>query len=417
MSLPTTTEDISQHIRQRKAELRVQNPDYAATFQTMSNSMADEIAEIIQLRDAGKTVIPEVTCAQITSGGIDKELRDLIRRRGCLVIRNTFDKNQAMQWNQQIGEYAEQNGYYQTPDKGLDDYFSSLQSGKPQILSLYWSKPQMEARQHENMAKARQFLNRLWDFEHDGAAVFDPDRECLYADRTRRREPGDNSLGLKPHIDGGSVERWLDTEGFQQVYRHLIAGNWQDYNPFEAAFRPQTREIPSPAVCSMFRTFQGWTALTPQGPGDGTLQLIPSARVPAWMFMRALQDDVPEDSLCDARPGRALQCNEQWHADILKGLCSIPHMEPGDTVWWHPDVVHAVEDEHKGSGYSNVIYIGAAPYCEKNARYLPKQAECFLNGESAPDFAAENYEVDYRERADMNTLTELGRKQMGFEGW
>jgi Protein of unknown function (DUF1479) len=25
----------------------------------------------------------------------------------------------------------------------------------------------------------------------------------------------------------------------------------------------------------MFRTYQGWTALTPQGPNDGTLQAVP----------------------------------------------------------------------------------------------------------------------------------------------
>ena len=31
----------------------------------------------------------------------------------------------------------------------------------------------------------------------------------------------------------------------------------------------------APAVCSAFRSFQGWTALTPQGQGDGTLQVMP----------------------------------------------------------------------------------------------------------------------------------------------
>ena len=47
---------------------------------------------------------------------------------------------------------------------------------------------------------------------------------------------------------------------------------------FDGEGRTQTREIPSPAVCSAFRTFQGWTALTRQGPGDGTLKLVPIAR-------------------------------------------------------------------------------------------------------------------------------------------
>ncbi len=400
-----------------KAKLRAKNPDYTTAFNAMSNSINAEMEEIIKLRDAGQAVVPELSLQQIIDGEVTEADRGLIRKRGCVVIRNTFDKSQAERWNQQAGEYAETNGFYETPDKGLDKYFSALQTGKPQILSLYWSKPQVEARQHENIARARQFLNRLWDYEHEGKRVFNPDRECTYADRIRRREPGDNSLGLKPHIDGGSIERWLETEGFHKVYRHLISGHWQDFNPFEAAYRIHTQEISSPAVCSMFRTFQGWTALTPQGPNDGTLQLIPSARVLGWMFLRALQDDVAADDLCDAIAGRALQCTPEWHADVLKGLCSIPQMEPGDTIWWHPDVVHGVEDEHQGTGYSNVIYIGAAPFCNKNEKYLVKQAECFERGGSAPDFAAENYEVDYQGRADLESLTALGRQQMGFDQW
>ena len=56
----------------------------------------------------------------------------------------------------------------------------------------------------------------------------------------------------------------------------------------------------------MFRTFQGWTALTRQGQGDGTLQLIPIANSMVYMLLRALQDDVPDNELCGAKPGRAL---------------------------------------------------------------------------------------------------------------
>ncbi len=115
----------------------------------------------------------------------------------------------------------------------------------------------------------------------------------VYADRIRRRPPGSASLGLSPHVDGGSVERWLD-ENFRKVYRHVFSGDWRAYNAFDAAFRPEVRELPSPAVCSMFRTFQGWTALTRQGQGDGTLQLISNRRIDGLRTPRALQDDVPK---------------------------------------------------------------------------------------------------------------------------
>ena len=162
----------------------------------------------------------------------------------------------------------------------------------------------------------------------------------------------------------------------------------------------------------MLRTFQGWTALTTQGPGDGTLSLIPIAQSIGYFLLRALQDDVDANDLCGATPGRALGAHPDWHADILDGLISIPTVEPGDTVWWHPDVIHAVGDEHAGNEYANVIYIGATPACPKNEAYAHKQGLAFLAGNSAPDFAPENYEIDFKGRATIDNLTELGRQQM-----
>jgi hypothetical protein len=104
----------------------------------------------------------------------------------------------------------------------------------------------------------------------------------------------------------------------------------------------------------------------------------------------------------------------EWHADLIAGLVSIPEVQPGDTVFWHTDICHAVGDEHAGAEYASVIYIGAAPDCPKNRAYLPKQKAAFLEGRSAPDFAAMNLEVDFRGRATLDDLTPLGRQQMGF---
>lgn len=409
--------DLAQSIETTKAQLRERQPDYQANFDAIAQAVREDCDDIVRRQQRGEAVIPEVAFEDIAKVEADATLRADIHRRGCLIVRNTFTTEQANAWNREIVEYIEGNGYYdQEVDPDLDQYFSSLQSGKPQIFGLYWSKPQMMARQSEALARVRRHLNRLWQRDQDGQAVFDPERECSYADRVRRREPGDNTLGLKPHIDGGSVERWLDP-GFQKVYGSVFNGQWRDYQAFSAAWRTSVKEIKSPAVCSVFRTFQGWTALSAQGPGDGTLQLIPSTLGMPYLLLRALQDDVPADSLCDAQPGRALSVLPEWHADLLLGLISIPQMQPGDSIWWHPDLVHAVEDQHQGEGYSNVIYIGSAPYCEKNAAFLPGQARAFLAGESSPDFAAENYELHYPNRATEADLSPLGKRQMGLLSW
>lgn len=400
-------------IKSSKSQLRAGMTEVEGRMKRLDEWLADEVALI---RKAGSTVIPELRWEDLRDGRISEHDRDRIRARGCVIIRGVFDRAEATDWNRRIGDYIAGNDYLEKAKTraGLDQYFSSLAAGRPQIFGLYWSKPQIEARQHINLDLTRRFLNRLWDPRQPGGGLeFDPDQQYNYADRLRRREPGDRSLGLSAHCDGGSVERWCDP-GYQRVYHEIFFGDPDRYDPFQAAGRTETREIPSPAVCSVFRTFQGWTALTAQGPGDGTLRLIPLARAMAWVLLRALQPDVAPDDLCGAQPGRALAISPRWHQPLLAAEVPIPHVEPGDTVWWHPDVIHAVEDEHRGSEYSNVIYIGATPHCARNADFMRRQAEAFLAGRSCPDFAPEDYEVDFADRARETDLSELGRRQMAL---
>jgi hypothetical protein len=360
---------------------------------------------------AGRPVVPEVEYRDISGGKVSDTTRAWIRSTGCAVVRGVFPPAVATDWFGQLGAYLESNRYEEreVEKRSLDQYFSALKAGKPQIFNVYWSKPQVHARQDSRLAETRAFLNHLWHY----AGVFDPDRECTYADRVRRRHPGDRTLGLSPHMDAGTVERWIDP-GYQKVYGHVFAGDWQRYDPFDGTHRLKTIEIPSPAVCSMFRTYQGWTALTRQGPNDGTLRLIPIAHGISYVLLRALQGDVDETDLCGAAPGRALGVSADWHPDLLAGLVSIPEVQPGDTVFWHTDICHAVADEHGGQEYASVIYIGSAPDCPKNRAYLPRQKAAFLAGRSAPDFAAMDFEVDFTGRAGEADLTPLGRVQMGF---
>ena len=412
-----TLETVPQAIVETKRMLRRQLADLDQVLKEVEAHIQEEVADIRERQARGKPVIPELDYATIAAEEVEPSVVDDIRRRAAVVVRQAIQREQAEEWNDELGAYISDNGYYETEvDPSLDQYFSDLKSGLPQIFGVYWSRPQVLCRQAESVARTTAFLNRLWISRRGDEVYFRPDRQCVYADRIRRREPGDASLGLSPHMDAGAVERWIDPT-YRKVYRHVFSGNWREYDPFDGAYRAEAKEIPSPAVCSAFRTYQGWTALTPQGPGDGTLQLIPIIRGIAYHLLRGLCDDVPEDELAGAIPCRALSVTEQWHAPLLAGLVTIPRVEPGDTVWWHTDVAHAVEDVNRGSGYANVIYVGAAPDCAKNAAYLQKQKTSFLSGESPPDFAAENYEVTYQGRAKLQDLTELGQRQMGLIGW
>ena len=404
--------DSKRLIRETKSEL-LRRFDVTKAFADSRDLVLREVEAIRAQYDSELSVIPQIEYHKIADCAVEEPFRELVRRRGCVIVKGVFDRIQVSEWNHEIGEYIDRNDYLTAANKkrDLDKYFSALKNATPQIFSLYWSRPQVMARQAVSMAITKRFLNRLYDISGPMGPEFDPENDFTYADRIRRRQPGDTTLGLSPHMDSGSYERWCDP-AYQAIYRRIYEGDIQGFDPWKAAFRTQTREYASPSVCSMFRTFQGWTALTPQGPGDGTLSLLPIAKSISYFLLRALQKDVAEDDLCGATPGRALGASQEWHKEILEGLISIPEVEPGDTVWWHPDVIHSVANEHQGDHYANVIYVGASPVCAKNEAYARRQADAFYSGRSAPDFAAEDYEVNFKGRATVDDLTELGRRQL-----
>ena len=405
--------NIEQLIKEEKKILRSKSKNYRENFSKIENFIEKEIVQIENSKKSAENIIPEINFKDLSDNLY--EFKNELKKRGCVIVRDVFDDTLMHQMNKDLESYIEENNYYEDQKKkaDIDKYFSDLQSGKPQIFGLYWSKTQVNIRQSKELDVVKKWLNKLWINEHDGEIIFDPNHELVYADRVRRREPGDKTLGLSPHCDAGSVERWVD-KGYQGVYENIFADNFTEYDPFNAAYRNTTQEIESPAVSHVFRTFQGWVALTEQGPGDGTLQLIPIAKSMAFILTRALMDDVSENDLCGSKPARALSVNSTYHALLLRGLVSIPKMNAGYTVWWHPDVVHAVEDHHTGKGYSNVVYVGSTPYCEKNLSYAKKQSVKFLEGKSPPDFAEEDYEVRYKNRAKASDLTPLGKKQLAL---
>ncbi|MGE9553068.1 DUF1479 domain-containing protein [Erwinia amylovora] len=405
-------ENIPQAVAEIKRQLQQQLPNYREVFQAVEQNIRQQIAVLKAQQRQGENPVPQLQAEDILHHRVTPQQKAHILQRGCCTVHGVFPQEQASAWNNEVGRYLDDNHFAERLKEAAEDnYFGDLKQGKPQIYGIYWSQPQVEARQHPRMQAVQIFLNSLWQTESNGKQHFDPNRIVSYADRIRRRPPKSTSLGLSPHVDGGSLERWLD-ENFRHVYRHIFSGNWQQYNPFDGEGRTEVREFASPAVCSMFRTFQGWTALTPQRRQGGTLNLLPVANAMAYILLRAIQDDVPEDDLCGAAPGRALSVSEKWHPLLLEGISAIPDMAPGDTVFWHCDVIHAVENEHLGEVDSNVMYLAAAPRCEKNVAYLQRQWPAFVEGRSPPDFAADDFEVAFNGRATQAMLTPAGKSQM-----
>jgi len=408
--------DVGASIRAAKARLRGQIGDVAAVFAEAEAAVRAEAAAVAADRAAGRPVWPVVRFSDIAARTVPPATAEAIRRRGCVVVRGTFPRERAEGWDAALAGYADQNRFAETYRAIDDGVFGGLAAGKPSIYPIYWSRPQIEARQDDGMVTVRRFLNGFWKHESEGRVWFAPDRDTAYPDRVRRRPPGANSAGLSPHTDSGSVERWL-LPAYQQVFRHVYAGDWSGYDPWDGAFRTEVHEFPSTVMCSAFRTFQGWTALSDMRPDQGVLHAVPIPAAMGYVLLRALQDDIADDDLCGAVNGQSLPVTDRYHRVLLEALTPIPAVQPGDTVWWHGDLIHSVGEVTSQQGWGNVMYIPAAPYCAKNAAYARACGQAFRTGASPGDFAAEDYETTWTGRATLADLNDTGRRQLGLQPW
>jgi len=411
----TLPADHNAAIRQLKQELRAQIGDVQTVFNQLSERIAARVAEINALKARGEPVWPVIPFADIQNGTLSDEQREAVKRRGCAVIKGHFPREKALGWDRSMLEYLDRNHFDEVYKGPGDSFFGTLEASRPEIYPIYWSQAQMQARQSSEMAQVQSFLNRLWTFESEGKQWFDPDVSVIYPDRIRRRPPGTTSKGLGAHTDSGALERWL-LPAYQQVFAAVFNGKPEEYDPWNAAHRTEVEEytVDNTTKCSVFRTFQGWTALSDMLPGQGLLHVVPIPEAMAYVLLRPLLDDVPDDELCGVAPGRVLPISAQWHPLLIEALTSIPALEAGDSVWWHCDVIHSVAPVTDQQGWGNVMYIPAAPLCEKNLAYAKRVKAALEKGASPGDFPREDYETTWADRFTLDDLNEHGKRALGM---
>jgi hypothetical protein len=412
----TTPPDLKAAIRETKAAIRERISASGRTveevFAIVEARVAERVEEIEAAKRRGETVWPVIEYADVEAGTVPAETRELLRRRGCAVIRGHFEREQALAWDRDILDYVERNRFFDDYRGAGDDFFGSVGS-RPEIYPVYWSAAQMQARQSDRMARVQSFLNHRWTYESEGTQWFDPDRDSLYPDRIRRRPPGASSGGLGAHLDVGTLDLWM-TSAYQRAFRHLYDGSVEQYDPWDAAHRTTGPQYPGTTMCSVFRTFQGWTALSDMAHDQGVLFTIPVPEALAYLLLRPLMDDVPDDDMCGVTVNQVFPVSERWHPLLLRAKAGIPDVRAGDTVWWHCDVIHGVAPVEDQQGWGNVMYIPAAPWCPRNEAYAPRVREAFLSGYSPSDFPEEHYERNWPDRFQAGQLNETGRRGLGM---
>jgi hypothetical protein len=407
--LKAATREIKSAIR---ARIAASGRSVDEVFAVIEARVAAKVAEILAAKERGETIWPVIEYAAIENGTVTPEESAQLRSRGCLVVRGHFPREQALGWDQEIVDYVESNDFFANYRGPGDDFFGSVGS-KPEIYPIYWSRAQMEARQSDRMAKVQAFLNGQWRSESDGVQWFDPNRDSLYPDRIRRRPPGADSKGLGTHLDPGTLDLWM-TEAYQKAFRHLFDGSVEEYDPWDASHRTAGPQYPGSTMCSAFRTFQGWTALSDMDHDQGVLHTVPIPEAMGNLMLRPLLDDVADDDMCGVTVNQVFPASEQWHPLLLQALSGIPDVKAGDSVWWHADMIHSVAPVTDQQGWGNVMYIPAAPWCPRNETYAASVRDAFLTGSSPSDFPEEHYEREWGNRFAVNELNDTGRRGLGL---
>ena len=79
------------------------------------------------------------------------------------------------------------------------------------------------------------------------------------------------------------------------MYKHLLNGNWEQYDPFEADYRIEASMNQSEGF-SFFKAFQGWLSFSSSRPSEGTIKVFPNLKeATAYWYTQPLMDHVQTD--------------------------------------------------------------------------------------------------------------------------
>ena len=318
--------------------------------------VCSELSQVTeQLINDGDTSIPSFDVSQVIDDGLTESEKSLVKQCGCLIVRQVVPEEEARHQYDVLQTYVKEN-------KAM---VKAWPVESPSMLMLYDSPTQIAIRTHPNQLRLQETLNKLW---HDKSSKSSSE-PLLYSDGIRDRPPGAPFLGLGPHIDAGSLCRWAD-KVYRQSYHKVFAGTPELHDCYDLDARRDANQYLFPGVAHsrVFRSFQGWTALTPAAPRSGSILLYPSVRAAvAYMLLRPFFSPPGTDAdILDAEkwtldaespwfPGtekpdsQRLSRTSHPHLRLDECLIAAPAMRPGDSIWWHTDVSRSRLHAHKCS--------------------------------------------------------------------
>lgn len=280
-------------------------------------------------------------------GPQNQEILARMKEAGCFIIRGVIPREESTGLFDELQAFISDN----------KDVVTGWPVKSPAIFNLFSTPTQLKLRTHPNQLKTQRLINSLFVDSTCSPEELEAQHEpVLYPDALRIRRPGQAFLGLGPHIDGGSLSRWGDLS-YRKTYGKIFSGHPEEYDAYDLTDRRDANPglFPGGPHCSALRTFQGWTALTPSGPGEGGLMLLPDIKTAtAYMMLRPFfkapeHGDWKDPENWELDDSTWFPGTKRWDSQLLSiashphlyledTLVSVPAVEAGDTIWWHADV-------------------------------------------------------------------------------
>lgn len=257
-----------QSLIQLKRDIAASIPDFEAKVTRAFSEVISELARVnADIAAKGPDYIPSVNSSDLSS--LDPSTIDHLKRTGTFIVRSVVPRAEADQWRNDLRSFVDANR----------STVEGTPAENPQYFQIFYTKPQVAARAHQGVLATQTWCNNLYSHSAEAEPV-DLSTPLTYVDRFRMRQPGFAWGAHPPHMDGGAIERWRDPR-FRSCFTDILNGNWKQYDSYSLKGRiGGTTSTPGqPNQASVFRTFQGWLAVSETAPSEGTLKVFPAIQL------------------------------------------------------------------------------------------------------------------------------------------
>ena len=110
--------EIQNRIISEKIKLRKKSKNFVNNFKKIEKYIQKEVAIIKESKDS---IIPEIEFEDISIKD-QTIIKDKVFKRGCVIIRNVFDKKKVIELNEDLDKYVLENNYFEDQKKkiGID---------------------------------------------------------------------------------------------------------------------------------------------------------------------------------------------------------------------------------------------------------------------------------------------------------